>query len=191
MKELRWAVFVSGRGTNLQNFLELEKSNLVHQKIAAVYADRECPAVERARVFGKPYFILDPKAEAYISRLLEFLETQDIHRIFLLGYMRILPKDFLTKWNKPIINLHPSLLPHYKGLNAIKRAYEAGEEKLGVSLHEVTTELDSGPLISQKQLIRAPGESFEDLEARIHALEREIVRDYLFDLESKLKASLG
>lgn len=183
MKPVRWAVFASGNGTNLQNFLDIE-DRLKKQELIAVYADRECMAIDRARRAGKEIFVLDPNREGATTQILQFLKSLKINSIFLLGYMRLLKPDFLDDWTFPILNLHPSLLPKHKGLNAIKKAYDAGDTQVGVSIHLVTVDLDSGPLIRQTALERRQGESLEELEKRIHELEYEIVRELLFDLES-------
>src|SRR4051812_5315875 len=110
--KLRWAVFVSGSGTNLQNFIDLE-SQLLNQKLVAVVADRECKALERARVAHKDTLCLSPKDPHFNSETLDFLNSHGVNRIFLMGYMRILSKEFLAAWKDPILNLHPSLLPKY------------------------------------------------------------------------------
>jgi len=183
---IQWAVFVSGQGTNLQNFLNLEQDKKLKQNsIVAVHADKKCPAIERAKRAKKEIFIYSPKQSDYESRLLEFLKQSKVDRIFLLGFMRILPAPFIKTWAEPIINIHPSLLPKYKGLNAIERAYQDNEKLVGVSLHEVTPELDSGLVLRQSQLERLESDSLESLTERMHQLEYKIVREYLFDLESR------
>jgi len=185
MKKIRWAVFASGNGSNLQNFLDLEKSGQISkQEIVWVHADRECRALERAQQLGKSTWKESPKSPNFVARLLEELHRHRVDRIFLLGYMRILSADFLNQWRRPIVNLHPSLLPKYRGLEAIRQAYEAGDELVGVSLHEVIAELDAGPILSQKSLSKDPHDTLETLTQRIHGLEHEVVRDYLLSLES-------
>jgi phosphoribosylglycinamide formyltransferase-1 len=179
----RWAIFVSGNGSNLQNVLELEKTGLQNNQVVAVYADKECFAVERAKKFNKPVLILSPKEEGADQKLIEFLSAHEANAIFLLGYMRILKPGFLEKWKQPIVNLHPSILPKHKGLDAIKKAYEAGDAEFGVSLHEVAPEVDSGPLLSQLKFPRPEGCSYEESVEKVHEMERKIVREYLFGLE--------
>jgi len=183
MSPIRWAVFVSGEGSNLQNFLDLESFGLKRNEIVAVHADRGCRAIERARRSGKNILISSSKDPSYEEQLVDFLQKCKVDRIFLLGYMKILSGRFLSLWNKPIVNLHPSLLPKYPGLHAIERAFHAKEAELGVSLHEVTGRLDDGPLLRQLRFTRKGRESLAMVEEEVHCWERQIVRDYLFDLE--------
>jgi phosphoribosylglycinamide formyltransferase-1 len=180
---IRWAAFVSGEGTNLQNFIDLE-SQLKSQSLSLVLANRECRAIQRAkeaRIYNR---IFSNEEWSSIRSIMSLLEEKEITRIFLLGFMKVLSSRFLEAWARPIINLHPSLLPAHKGLNAIQRAFEAGDAEMGVSLHEVTSELDSGQVLLQKSFFRTGRETLWEVECRIHELEREIVRDYLFALES-------
>ena len=179
----RWAVFVSGRGTNLQNFLELEASELKNNSISCVYADKDCPAIERARTFKKNVLVLSPNEEGFAEKLISFLNANEVDRIFMMGYMRILKPEFLNSWGKQIVNLHPSLLPKYKGLDAIKQAYDANDDELGVSLHEVVAEVDAGPILKQVSFHREPDWSYEKTEEQVHEHERSIVREYLKEQE--------
>jgi len=178
----RWAVFVSGRGSNLQNFLNLE-SELQKSKVVAVYANKECPAIERSKKAEKPALVLSPKEEGHSTKLLSFLKANEVQAIFMLGYMRILSSDFLKAWEGEIVNLHPSLLPKYPGLQAIERSYQSGDEFVGVSLHRVIEEVDAGGLLKQSKMKREPSWSLEETEEKLHELEKRIVREYLFDLE--------
>lgn len=184
-----WAVFVSGKGSNLKNFLEIEASGrLNNQRLSLVVADKACPALEIAKSYGKPQFVLSPKEEAFSDLLIERLYQEQISDIFLMGYMRVLPLSFVSKWRGLLVNIHPSLLPKYKGLRAVERAYAAGDRKLGVSLHHVVEHVDSGELIDQRELLRQENESLEDIFVRIHSLEHQIVEDFLIRLESEASA---
>jgi phosphoribosylglycinamide formyltransferase-1 len=180
---IRWAVFASGTGSNLQNFIDLEP-RLSNSKLGLVVSDRSCPALEKAKSASKEIFQYSPKSSDFDHQLLEVLKKHSIDSIFLMGYMRILSANFLQSWApKRIVNLHPSLLPKYKGKDAVKQALEAGEKILGVSLHEVVAEMDAGKVLRQEQLQCLAGESLEDLMKRIHFLEHKMVEDYLFDLD--------
>jgi phosphoribosylglycinamide formyltransferase-1 len=180
---IRWAVFVSGQGTNLQNVLDLEKSELKSQKVVAVVSDRSCPGIERARAAQKETLVLSPKASDWNFRVLDFLKMQSVDSIFLLGYMRILPSVFLRAWKGRLVNLHPSLLPKYPGLDAVKRAFEAGDHVLGATLHEVVEAVDAGRILRQIQFSRNPNASFEETVSAVHAHEHRLVREYLVELE--------
>ncbi|PIR22839.1 MAG: phosphoribosylglycinamide formyltransferase [Deltaproteobacteria bacterium CG11_big_fil_rev_8_21_14_0_20_45_16] len=180
----RWAVFVSGEGSNLQNILTLEsEGELKSQSIELVVANKSCPAIEKAQRYSKNNVVVDFRNPEVWAELLEVLNQAKIDKIFLLGFMKIISSGFIRSWAKPIVNLHPSLLPQYKGLQAIERAFVAKEERMGVSLHEVVAELDSGPILKQAELWRIPGESLEVLTERFHKLEHKLVRDYLLDLD--------
>lgn len=180
----RWAVFVSGEGSNLQNFLNLEP-RFKSQCIAAVFADRPCRAIERARTAHKPTLVVSPKEADFQERLLRFLSSHQVDSIFLMGYMRLLSADFLKSWKGTIVNLHPSLLPAYKGKDAVARAFHAKEKVIGVSLHEVVEEVDSGRILKQMPLPVTSSDTLDELTERVHSLERKIVEDYLFDLDVK------
>lgn len=181
----RWAVFVSGEGTNLQNFLDLEKSKLKNQILAAVISDRVCRGLERAKEYQKPTLTLSPKSPNWVEEVLAFLKLHQVDSIFLLGYMRILSPDFLKAWKGRLINLHPSWLPAYPGVESVRRAFEAGEKFFGVSLHEVVEVVDAGPILRQISFPRKPDHTFEQVLAEVHQHERKIVGDYLLDLDEQ------
>lgn len=181
----RWAVFVSGEGSNLQNFLDLEKTVLRNQCIAAVCADRECRGIERAKVSQKPTQVLSPKTPDYSGQVISFLKSHQVDAIFLMGFMRILKSDFLKAWGKPIVNLHPSILPAYPGMNAIQKAFDTGDSELGVTLHAVTEELDGGPILKQLKFKRDMSASLESVTQQVHRHEYQIVREYLMEIDQK------
>lgn len=181
---MRWAVFVSGTGSNLQNFLDLERKRILKKhRIVLVVADRPCPAIDKAKRAKKEVWIQSPKSEGFSKALLKALKAQRVDAIFLLGYMRILSEDFLKSWKKRIVNLHPSWLPQYPGLNAIERAVQADEDFLGVTLHEVVPEVDAGPILRQISFPRDRSLSLESLTEQVHAYERKLVTEFLLDLE--------
>lgn len=179
-----WAIFVSGQGTNLQHVLELERDRLQVNRIQLVIADRECFALERAKKFNKPAIIVDPKSPNFETRLIEILSEYQINSIFLLGYMRILKPAFLDRWKGALINLHPSLLPKFKGANAIRDAIEADESHLGVTLHKVVADVDSGKILRQLKFERDRSLPLEQTIEIVHQYERKIVGDFLMDLEA-------
>lgn len=184
---MRWAVFVSGRGSNLKSVLEAEaRGEFQKNKVVLVHANRDCPALEIAQSFAKPTHVLSPNAEGFEEQLLSEFKKHEVSHVFLLGYMRLLSEKFLMSFKGPVVNLHPSLLPAYKGLRAIERAFEAKEEVMGVSLHEVIVELDSGRILKQAEVRRRPEWSLKEAEQAIHDLEHKIVREYLLDLEAPL-----
>jgi len=171
------AVFVSGNGSNLEALLAAEKKNdLAGAEIALVVSDKSgAYALERARKYEKKTFILEkkdiPDREEYDKKIAEELEKEKIDFVVLAGFMRILSKYFVAKYQNRLLNVHPALLPAFKGAHGIKDAHDYGVKVTGVTVHFVTNELDSGPIILQKAVQIKEGESIESLEKRIHRTE--------------------
>lgn len=180
--KLRWVVFASGRGSNFKKFLSFE-SSLQNQSIVGFHADRDCPAAQLAKDAGKPVLILSPSESGYEARLLDFLRQRDVNAIFLLGFMRLLRPTFLNQWKGALVNLHPSRLPEFKGKEAIRQAYEAKAQVLGVSLHRVVEEVDSGEILKQRLFQRDFSLGLEALEQEFHRQEHELVQQFVFDLD--------
>lgn len=146
------AVLVSGGGTDLQSILDaIETETLTDCEVSYIVADRNCPALDRARKYKIPFCIL--KKEDLHS----FFQGKEIDLIVLAGYLSILPNNFLQNWEKKIINIHPSLLPKFggKGMHGI-HVHEAvladKEEKSGCTVHYVTEEIDGGEIILQREI---------------------------------------
>lgn len=172
LNPIRWAVFISGNGSNLQALLDADPKISI---ATVVSSNAEARGVERARQAGVPV-IVHTKTSSW-SELSQKLTELQIQHIFLLGFMKIIPESFLLDWKDKVLNLHPSLLPHYKGLRAIERSYEDGAA-MGVTIHWVTPELDSGPILLQREVF-APGQSqawpLEQVQTQIHRIENEMV----------------
>ena len=169
---LRWAVFISGNGSNLQALLDADPKIPV---VTVVSNKAEARGVVRAEHAGVPVILHDKNSTW--SELSQQLKNLQIQYIFLLGFMKIIPESFILEWKNKILNLHPSLLPHYKGLRALERSYE-DQAAIGVTIHWVTPELDDGPILLQKEVF-APGESkalsLEQVKTQIHRMENEMV----------------
>lgn len=136
-------------------------------------------ALTRAKASGVECLILPMKPD-FVS-LHDELEKRQIDCIFLLGYMKILPEDFVKRWEGRMLNIHPSLLPKFKGLHAIERSFESKED-MGVSVHEVIADLDAGPLVRQRRVISAEElrnttVTLDEAKARIQMVEHELVRE--------------
>jgi phosphoribosylglycinamide formyltransferase-1 len=179
---LRWAAMVSGEGTNLQVALDAEKEWKT-QSLDLVVADRPCRALERAKNAKKSTLLVSQKSEDFQKKVLDAFKSHQITAVFLLGYQRILPDEFLRLCPPLIVNLHPSLLPHYKGQNALRRAFDEGENQFGISIHRVVAEVDAGDVLQQITFERQEGEAFESLYQRSRELEHQLVRTFFFDLE--------
>lgn len=179
---IRWAVFASGYGSNFENMLQcIQAHQLSDQSVVAFVCDQSCRAKEIAkehRIALQQFQIEDPRWQSVV---LEFLNQQQVNSIFLLGFMRILPADFLEKITYPIFNLHPSLLPKHKGLKAIQKAYEQQDSEIGISIHQVVETLDSGAVVHQKAIMM-PKASLEAVEQAVHRLEHSAVCEFLRDL---------
>lgn len=145
------AVFISGSGTNLKAMIDrLHKQCL---RITVVFSDQPCTGLEHALTAKIPVIYL-PKYKAqskeqYDQKIVELLSHFEIDLIALAGYMKIITDVLIEAYDGKIINLHPSLLPKYKGLNTFERALNAGEAQHGSSVHLVTTGLDDGEIIAQ------------------------------------------
>lgn len=169
---LPWAFFVSGYGSNLEAALT------VTQKCRVVTSNPDARAVQVARSFGLE--ILDyPKDR---NNLGHFADRLRVDRIFLLGFMKVLPESFITALKaagvKDVINLHPSLLPNFKGLNSIQRAYQENAD-IGVTIHHVVAEVDGGTIVDQQICWRSgeyEAKTLAEVEARVHELEHEMVK---------------
>jgi phosphoribosylglycinamide formyltransferase-1 len=172
--EARFAVLASGSGTNLQALLDAYPANL-----AVVGGDREDAfALERARRAGVPVEYLDPAEfsdrEEYDAELADRIAAYGVALVVGAGYMRILTPVFLDRF-PAVINVHPSLLPKYRGLNAVGRALEAGERVTGVTVHFMVEEVDAGPVIAQEEVEILPGDTVESLLERLHPVEHRLL----------------
>ncbi|MDR1168100.1 MAG: phosphoribosylglycinamide formyltransferase [Heliobacteriaceae bacterium] len=155
-------IFASGNGSNFQAIAE----HLLPKGIEIeLLTDKEgCYACERAEKLGvKSHFVPFKQTE-------EFLKTAKYDLYVLAGYMRILPASVLQYGT--FVNIHPSLLPKYKGMDAIKQAFDAGETECGVSVHYVTEEVDAGKIIEQRSIKVRP--TLEETESEVHKLEHEM-----------------
>lgn len=174
---LRVAVLASGNGSNLQALLDRIASGHVQAKVVLVASDKpDAPALERARRAKVPTIAALPKepgekAVAYDERLLALLQAEKPDLVVLAGYMRIVGPAILRAFAGRIVNIHPALLPAFKGLQAVKQAHDAGVAEAGCSTHLVTEDLDGGPILLQAGLKVRAGESLESLQRRVLALE--------------------
>jgi phosphoribosylglycinamide formyltransferase-1 len=181
----RFAVLASGSGTNLQALLDAYPKELV---VAA--GDRKGAfAFERARRAGVPVEYVDPAGfvsrEDYDRELADRVAVHDVSLIVGAGYMRVLSPAFLGRF-PAILNVHPSLLPEFRGLHAARRALEAGVERTGVTVHLMVEEVDAGPIVAQEEVPVLPGDTEETLLERLHRVEHRLlvraVADYFWGM---------
>ena len=174
------AVFVSGNGSNLQAFIDAEQSGkLSDGEIKLVVCDQpDAFALVRAKKAKIPIFLQEGKGdtarEEYEQTVIQRLKKDNIELIILAGFMRILSGHFVNEYKNKILNIHPALLPAFKGANGIKDAYEADVDVTGVTVHFVTEELDAGPIILQEKVSINKDDTLETLEKKIHKVEHEM-----------------
>ena len=170
----RFAVLASGSGTNLQALLDAYPRELV----VVAGNKREAFAFERARRAGVPVEFVDPgdfeTRKEFDAELAERVARHDVGLVVGAGYMRVLTPVFLERF-PAVINVHPSLLPEFKGLDAVKRALEAGVERTGVTVHSMVDEVDAGPIIRQESVPVSPGDTEETLLERLHPVEHRLL----------------
>ena len=179
----RFAVLASGSGTNLQALLDAYPRELV--MVARNRA--EAFAFERARLAGIPVEFVDPgdfeTRKEFDAELAERVARYDVGLVVGAGYMRVLTPVFLERF-PAVINVHPSLLPEFKGLDVVKKTLEAGVERTGVTVHFMVEEVDVGPMIRQEAVPILLGDTEETLLERLHPVEHRLlvgaVADYFW-----------
>jgi len=180
---LRVAVLASGRGSNLQAVIDAIEAGTVQSKIVAVITNKkEAPALERARRHGLPGFFVDPKPyagrpdsrEAYDRELLDVLRRHDVELVLLAGYMKIVTRVLVEAFANRMMNIHPSLLPSFPGLDVQKKAIEWGCKLAGCTVHFVTEGVDEGPIILQAVVPILDDDTPNTLAARILEQEHKI-----------------
>ncbi len=169
-------VLISGNGSNLQALIDRIESGELDARIRAVISNRpQAHGLERARRHGIEAVALDHQAfasrEDFDRRLQSEIEARRPDLVVLAGYMRILTPELIGAFTGRMLNIHPSLLPKYPGLHTHRRALENGDAEHGVSIHVVTPELDSGPLLMQGRFPVEPGDDEDSLKRKVHALE--------------------
>ena len=172
-------VLLSGTGSNLQALIDSNDIKDSPAKIRAVISNRaDAYGLQRAKDAGIDTCVLDHKAfegrEAFDAALIEVIDTFKPQLVVLAGFMRILSADFVRHYQGRLLNIHPSLLPKYKGLHTHQRALEAGDGEHGCSVHFVTEELDGGPLVVQAVIPVESDDSPHSLAQRVHAQEHRI-----------------
>lgn len=176
IQKIRLVVLISGRGSNLQAILDQAVSGELPVEVAAVVSNRPgVHGLERARQAGVPALELDHKNFAdrpeFEAALIETIDHRHPDLVVLAGFMRVLTAGFTEHYRGRLLNIHPSLLPKFRGLHTHERAIAAGETEHGASIHFVTAELDGGPVIVQARVPVLPGDDSDALAARV--LEQE------------------
>ncbi len=172
-------VLISGSGSNLQALLDNIQAGDNPARVCAVVSNRaDAYGLERAKAAGIATRVLDHKAfggrEAFDAALIESIDAFEPQLVVLAGFMRILTPGFVRHYAGRLLNIHPSLLPKYKGLHTHQRALEAGDSEHGCSVHFVTEELDGGPLVVQAVIRVQSHDSPTSLAQRVHEQEHQI-----------------
>ena len=174
---MNFAVFASGHGSNLQAIIHSRqeiKANLT----LIVSNNPKAFALQRAERAGIKTLVLSPNdylnRQSYDREIIMHLKEENIDFIVLAGYMLILSSVFIKKFHNKILNIHPSLLPSFKGTRAIKDAFLYGAKVTGVTVHLVDEKMDHGPIVMQEALRILPTDTVEILEKKIHAIEHRI-----------------
>ncbi len=172
-------VLVSGNGSNLQAIIDACETSINDGKVTAVFSNKATAyGLERAKQAGAAPVFIDPKAyetrDAFDYALMQQIDEYQPDLIVLAGYMRILSNEFVRHYLGRMINIHPSLLPKYPGLNTYQRAIHAGDEEHGTSVHFVTEQLDGGPVILQARVPIFDEDTVDTLTKRVQSQEHRI-----------------
>ncbi len=178
-KKLPIAVFVSGRGTNLQSIIDAIEEGKLDAEIRLVVSNRsKAYALKRCEKHGIPYEVIPSKRfespQKWGEALIEAVKRSGAELVVLAGFMKIVPTNFIEAFKNRIINIHPSLLPAFKGLEAQRQAYDYGVKLTGCSVHLVIPELDAGPIIAQAVVPVLPNDTADTLAERILKYEHRI-----------------
>ena len=174
------AVLASGRGSNLAALIDARDAGRLPVEFRLVAGDKaDAPALRNAEAHAIPTFALDPKSfgsrHEFDAALFANVAASGAALVVLAGYMRILDADVVAHWAGRIINIHPSLLPKYRGLHTHRRALKAGDAVHGASVHYVSAELDGGPVIAQARIDVRPDDDEDTLAARLLPYEHRLL----------------
>lgn len=184
MTKKKIGVLISGNGTNLQALIEACAKPDFPAEISVVISNKaDAYGINRASEHGIPAHIINhkdhPSREAFEDAMQEMLLHHNVEFICLAGFMRILSPGFVSRWEGRMLNIHPSLLPQFKGAHAIGEALAAKVKESGCTVHLVTQEMDSGPIVLQARVPVLPDDTEETLRERIHLEEHRIYPEAL------------
>lgn len=193
MRKLRTGVLISGRGSNMMALAEAAREPAFPAEIVCVVSNRaDAKGLDFAVSNGIAAKVIDHKAyaarEDFETALDAYLRSMGVEIVALAGFMRVLTAGFIAGWDGRMINIHPSLLPAYKGLHTHERALADSATVHGCSVHLVTPELDGGPVLLQAQVPVLPGDTPETLSRRVLVAEHRIYPQALALLASRLSA---
>ncbi len=176
--KLRIGVLVSGSGTNLQAIIDAAQEGLPVEIVHVVSSRPDAYGIERAKAAGIPVLVMNrgiyADVEAADSMIVDTLKAAGAEYVVMAGYMRMVTNVMLDAYPNRILNLHPALLPSFKGAHAIQDAFDAGVKVTGVTVHFANEEYDKGPIVAQRAVIVRETDTVDTLEARIHEVEHEM-----------------
>ena len=172
MVKKKACVFISGTGTNLNALVKNSREyNFPINIDFVVSSSKEAKGIKLAKLYKIPFCILNLNKVMNLEFILRELQKRNISLICLAGYMKILNKKFIDRFKKKIINIHPSLLPKYKGLNTFKKALKNNDKLTGCTVHYVNNKLDSGKMILQKRIVIEQNDNVETLKTKVQNKE--------------------
>lgn len=180
MKAYRIAIFCSGNGSNFQAIVNQVREGQLAISIELLVCDRpNAYVMQRAQEAGIPVLHLEPKwfssKDAYEQAIVQALQEKQVDLLLLAGYMRLVSAVLLQAYPNRILNVHPSLLPAFPGKEAVRQAIEYGAKITGVTIHLIDEGIDTGPIVAQQSIEVFPGETIEQLTARIHQIEHHLL----------------
>ena len=172
MVKKRACVFISGTGTNLKSIINYSRDYNFPININLIISNnKSAKGIYFAKKFSIPHKIINQRRDRFEKIAIKELRNRKIDLICLAGFMKVLTKNFIRNFNGKIVNIHPSLLPKYKGLNTYKRAIEKGDKLFGCTVHYVNEKLDSGKIIIKKRVHIANAETVEKLKKKVQVEE--------------------
>lgn len=187
------AVFASGRGTNFSAIVRAVKKGIIKEKLALLVCDvSAAPVIGKAKRAGVKVALVKREdfnsKKEFEDKIVSYLKENNIDLVVMAGFMRILSSEFVSAYKERIINIHPAILPSFKGAHGIKDAFEYGVKVSGVTVHFVDEEMDHGPIILQQAVTIEEDDTLESFEAKIHKVEHRLYPQAVkLFLEGKLK----
>ena len=168
-------VFISGQGSNLKNLITRSRDNTFPINIKLIISNnKNAKGLDYAKKYSIPYFFINTKLRNFEYKMLKILNEKKISLICLAGYMKVLSKNFINNFGKKIINIHPSLLPKFKGLDTFARVLKNNEKKTGCTVHYVNEKLDSGNIFVQKIFYINLSDDTNSLKQKTQKLEHKV-----------------
>ena len=179
MQKLKIGVLISGSGTNLQSFIyEIAAGNLDAEIVLVVSSRPNAYGIQRAQAANIPVLVMSKdeyaNPEAADAKIVSALQQAGAQYVFMAGYMRMVTSVMLNAFPNRVVNLHPALLPSFKGAHGIQEAFDAGVKYTGVTVHFANAEYDKGPIIAQEPVAVLEDDTVDTLEARIHEVEHRL-----------------